>query len=287
VAGLQAILNGVLVGGIYALIAMGMALVFGVMRLVNFAHGAFLMVGMYLAYFGYTLFKLNPYWGFGVVGAGLFLLGMGVYWLLIRRVMGQSDFLQILLTEGIALCLVGGAQLLFTGDYRSISLPLADKTANLGALNFNVAYVVSFVIAVLAVTSMYLYMKYTEMGRAIRGVAQNQGVAPLMGIRVQWISGISFAFGCACAGAAGALLLPIFYVNPTIGGPYTLKSFVIVVLGGMGSVEGAALGGLILGVTEGLTAYYWSDSYTQVVDFVLFLAVLLLRPQGLLGKKAP
>jgi len=112
-------------------------------------------------------------------------------------------------------------------------------------------------------------------------------VAPLMGIRVRWISGISFAFGVACAGGAGALLLPVFYVNPTIGAPYTLKSFVIVVLGGMGSVEGAALGGLILGVTEGLTAYYWSDSYTQVVDFVLFLAVLLLRPQGLFGKKAP
>jgi branched-chain amino acid transport system permease protein len=287
VAALQAILNGLLVGGIYALIAMGMALVFGVMRLVNFAHGAFLMVGMYCAYFGYTLFKLNPYWGFGVVGAALFLLGLGAYWLLVRRVMGQSDFLQILLTEGIALCLVGGAQLLFTGDYRSIGLPLADRTANLGALNFNVAYMVSFAIAVLAVTAMYSFMKYSEMGRAIRGVAQNRGVAPLMGIRVQWISGISFAFGTACAGAAGALLLPIFYVNPTIGGPYTLKSFVIVVLGGMGSVEGAALGGLILGVTEGLTAYYWSDSYTQVVDFVLFLAVLLLRPQGLLGKKAP
>jgi len=287
VAALQAILNGVLVGGIYALIAMGMALVFGVMRLVNFAHGAFLMVGMYAAYFGYTLFKINPYWGFGLVGAALFILGMAVYWLLVRRVMGQSDFLQILLTEGIALCLVGGAQLLFTGDYRSISLPLADRTATWGPLNFNVAYVVSFVIAVLAVTSMYLYMKYTEMGRAIRGVAQNRGVAPLMGIRVQWISGISFAFGVACAGAAGALLLPIFYVNPTIGSPYNLKSFVIVVLGGMGSVEGAALGGLILGVTEGLTAYYWSDSYTQVVDFVLFLAVLLLRPQGLFGKKAP
>lgn len=286
-AALQAILNGLLVGGIYALIAMGMALVFGVMRLVNFAHGSFLMVGMYLAYFGYTLFKVNPYWGFVGVGAALFLLGISVYWLLVRRVMGQSDFLQILLTEGIALCLVGGAQLLFTGDYRSIGLPLADKTANLGPLNFNVAYVLSFVIAVLAVTAMYLFMRYSEMGRAIRGVAQNRGVAPLMGIRVQWISGISFAFGVACAGAAGALLLPIFYVNPTIGSPYTLKSFVIVVLGGMGSVEGAALGGLILGVTEGLTAYYWSDSYTQVVDFVLFLAVLLLRPQGLLGKKAP
>jgi len=287
VATLQAILNGLLVGGIYALIAMGMALVFGVMRLVNFAHGSFLMVGMYLAFFGYTLLRINPYWGFVLVGGALFLIGFGIYWLFIRRVMGQSDFLQILLTEGISLCLVGGAQLLFTGDYRSISLPLADRTANAGALNFNVAYAVSFAIALLGATCMYLYMRYTEMGRAIRAVAQNQGVAPLMGIRVGWVSGISFAFGVACAGAAGALLLPVFYVNPTVGGPYNLKSFVIVVLGGMGSLEGAALGGLLLGVTEGLTAYYWEDSYTQVVDFVVFLAVLLLRPQGLFGKKAP
>lgn len=286
-ATVQAILNGLLVGGIYALIAMGMALVFGVMRLVNFAHGSFLMVGMYLAFFGYTLLRINPYWGFVLVGGALFLIGFGTYWLFIRRVMGQSDFLQILLTEGISLCLVGGAQLLFTGDYRSISLPLADKTANVGALNFNVAYAVSFAIALFGASCMYLYMRYTEMGRAIRAVAQNQGVAPLMGIRVGWVSAISFAFGVACAGAAGALLLPVFYVNPTVGGPYTLKSFVIVVLGGMGSLEGAALGGLMLGVTEGLTAYYWEDSYTQVVDFIVFLAVLLLRPQGLFGRKAP
>ncbi|HXX29503.1 MAG TPA: branched-chain amino acid ABC transporter permease [Myxococcaceae bacterium] len=286
-ATLQAILNGLLVGGIYALIAMGMALVFGVMRLVNFAHASFLMVGMYLAYFGYTLFKINPYWGFVLVGGALAVIGLGVYFLLIRRVMGQSDFLQILLTEGVSLCLIGTAQLLFTGDYRSINLPLANQTATLGGLNFNVAYAVSFAIAIFGATCMYLYMRYTEMGRAIRAVAQNQTVAPLMGIRVAWVSGISFAFGVACAGAAGALLLPIFYVNPTVGGPYNLKSFVIVVLGGMGSLEGAALGGLILGVTEGLTAYYWEDSYTQVVDFILFLAVLLLRPQGLFGRKAP
>jgi branched-chain amino acid transport system permease protein len=287
VAALQAILNGILVGGIYALIAMGMALIFGVMRLVNFAHAAFLMVGMYLAYFGYTLLKINPYWGFALVAAVLFVVALGVYWLLIRRVMGQSDFLQILLTEGIGLCLVGGAQLLFTGDYRSINLPISNRTAAVGPLNFNVAYVVSFVIAVVVVGAMYLYLTRTETGRAIRGVAQNRGVAPLMGIKVERVSGIAFALGVACAGAAGALLLPVFYVNPTVGGPYNLKSFVIVVLGGMGSVEGAALGGLILGVTEGLTAYYWSDSYTQVVNFIVFLGVLLVRPQGLFGRKAP
>src|SRR5271170_680040 len=143
---------------------MGMALIFGVMRLVNFAHGAFLMVGMYVAYFGYTLFKVNPYWGCALVGAALFIIGLAGYWLLIRRVMGQSDFLQILLTEGIALCLVGGAQLLFTGDYRSISLPLANQTARLGSLNFSAAYVVSFAIAMLGAAGMYLYMRYTEMG---------------------------------------------------------------------------------------------------------------------------
>ncbi len=124
------------------------------------------------------------------------------------------------------------------------------------------------------------------MGRAIRAVAQNRTVAPLMGIRVERVSAITFGLGIACAGIAGALLLPVFWTNPTVGGPYTLKSFVIVVLGGMGSVQGAALGGLLLGVAEQFTAYGWADRYAEVVDFVLFLAVLLFRPQGLFGGKS-
>jgi branched-chain amino acid transport system permease protein len=124
------------------------------------------------------------------------------------------------------------------------------------------------------------------MGRAIRAVAQNRSVAPLMGIRVERVSAITFGLGIACAGIAGALLLPIFWTNPTVGAPYTLKSFVIVVLGGMGSVQGAALGGLLLGVAEQFTAYTWADRYTEVVNFVIFLLVLLFRPQGLFGGKA-
>ena len=285
-AWIQAFLNGLLVGGIYALIASGMALIFGVMRLVNFAHGAFLMLGTYLSYYGWTLLGLNPYLGFPLWGAVLFLLAVGTYWLLVRRVMGQSDFLQILLTEGIGLILVGVAQLWFGADYRQINLPIANRIGGFGPFHFSVGYLLSFAVSVALVLGLRRFLSRTEMGRAIRAVAQNRTVAPLMGIRVERVSAITFGLGIACAGIAGALLLPVFWTNPTVGGPYTLKSFVIVVLGGMGSVQGAALGGLLLGVAEQFTAYGWADRYAEVVDFVLFLAVLLFRPQGLFGGKS-
>jgi branched-chain amino acid transport system permease protein len=282
----QAFLNGLLVGGVYALIASGMALIFGVMRLVNFAHGAFLMLGTYLSYYGWVLLGLNPYLFFPLWGVVLFLFAVGVYRLLVRRVMGANDFLQILLTEGISLALVGLAQLVFGADYRQINLPVANRITGFGSLHFSVGYILSFAVSCLLVIALTQFLARTEMGRAIRAVAQNRSVAPLMGIRVERVSAITFGLGIACAGIAGALLLPIFWTNPTVGAPYTLKSFVIVVLGGMGSVQGAALGGLLLGVAEQFTAYTWADRYAEVVNFVIFLLVLLFRPQGLFGGKA-
>jgi branched-chain amino acid transport system permease protein len=286
VAFVQAFLNGLLVGGVYALIASGMALIFGVMRLVNFAHGAFLMLGTYLSYYGWVLLGLNPYFGFPLWGAVLFAFALGVYWLLVRRVMGANDFLQILLTEGISLALVGLAQLVFGADYRQINLPVANRITGFGSLHFSVGYILSFAVSLALVIGLTQFLGRTEMGRAIRAVAQNRTVAPLMGIRVERVSAITFGLGIACAGVAGALLLPIFWTNPTVGAPYTLKSFVIVVLGGMGSVQGAALGGLLLGVAEQFTAYTWADRYAEVVNFVIFLLVLLFRPQGLFGGKS-
>ena len=282
----QAFLNGLLVGGVYALIASGMALIFGVMRLVNFAHGAFLMLGTYLSYYGWVLLGLNPYLFFPLWGVVLFLFAVGIYRVLVRRVMGASDFLQILLTEGISLALIGLAQLVFGADYRQINLPIANRITGFGPFHFSVGYILSFAVSVLLVIALTQFLSRTEMGRAIRAVAQNRSVAPLMGIRVERVSAITFGLGIACAGIAGALLLPIFWTNPTVGAPYTLKSFVIVVLGGMGSVQGAALGGLLLGVAEQFTAYTWADRYTEVVNFVIFLLVLLFRPQGLFGGKA-
>ena len=285
-AWVQAFLNGLLVGGVYALIASGMALIFGVMRLVNFAHGSFLMVGTYLSYYGWVLLGLNPYWAFPLWGAVLFAGAVGIYWLLVRRVMGANDFLQILLTEGISLALVGLAQLVFGADYRQINLPIANRITGFGSLHFSVGYILSFAVSVALVIALRQFLGHTEMGRAIRAVAQNRTVAPLMGIRVERVSAITFGLGIACAGVAGALLLPIFWTNPTVGAPYTLKSFVIVVLGGMGSVQGAALGGILLGIAEQFTAYAWADRYAEVVNFVIFLLVLLFRPQGLFGGKA-
>jgi branched-chain amino acid transport system permease protein len=282
----QAFLNGLLVGGVYALIASGMALIFGVMRLVNFAHGAFLMLGTYLSYYGWVLLGLNPYLFFPLWGVVLFVFAVGIYRVLVRRVMGANDFLQILLTEGISLALVGLAQLVFGADYRQINLPIANRITGFGSLHFSVGYILSFAVSLLLVIALTQFLARTEMGRAIRAVAQNRTVAPLMGIRVERVSAITFGLGIACAGIAGALLLPIFWTNPTVGAPYTLKSFVIVVLGGMGSVQGAALGGLLLGVAEQFTAYTWADRYAEVVNFVIFLLVLLFRPQGLFGGKA-
>jgi branched-chain amino acid transport system permease protein len=285
VAVLQAILTGLLTGGLYGLIGMGLALVFGVMRVVNFAHGAFLMLGMYAAYFAYTGLHVSPYLSFPAVMVLLFGVGLSAYWGLVRYVMSASHSMQILLTAGVSLFLIGLAQLAFGADYRQLNLPLASQSDHLGPLQANRAFVVSFFVAVALAAALYWLVRRTDLGRAMRAVAQNRSTAALMGIQIEWVSAIAFAIGVACAGIGGALLLPVFYTYPTVGEPFQIRSFVIVVLGGMGSIEGAALGGVVLGVAEGLTAYLWSDSYAQVVNFVLFLLILLLRPAGLLGKE--
>ena len=281
---LQAILTGLLTGALYALIGMGLALVYGVMRVVNFAHGAYLMVGMYLTYFLYVGLRFSPYASLPLVTAALFGLGFLVYWTLIRHVMAAAHSAHILLTTGISLVFVGLAQVLFGADYRQLNLPSASQNDHLGPLTFNRAYLISFVVAGGLCAALQWLVARTEIGRAMRAVAQNRPIAALMGIKVERVSAITFALGVGCAGIGGALLLPVFYAYPTVGDSFQLRSFVIVVLGGMGSIQGAALGGVALGVAEGLTAYLWSDSYTQVVNFVILLVVLLLRPSGLLGK---
>jgi branched-chain amino acid transport system permease protein len=283
---LQALVTGVLTGGLYALLGMGLALIFGVMRIVNFAHGAFVMAGMYVAYFLYTGLGLSPYASFPIVLFTLFALGLVTYRLLVRRVMTAPHSMQILLTAGLSLVLIGLAQLFFGADYRQLNLPQASQNDALGPLRVNRAYLISFAVATAVAGLLRYTIARTEFGRAMRAVTQNRFAAALVGIPVERVSAVAFAIGAACAGVGGALLLPVFYVYPTVGEPFQLRSFVIVVLGGMGSIEGAALGGVLLGVAESFTAYLWSDSYAPVVSFAIFLSVLLLRPSGLLGKGA-
>lgn len=282
---LQACADGLLTGALYALIGMGLALIFGVMRIVNFAHGAFLMVGMYATYVLFDYFKINPYWGFLPAGLFLFAFGYLCYLLFIRPVRNRSHFMQILMTVGIGLILTDGAQLIFKADYRQTNIDLVNRSMHFGPFGANVAEVVSFVIAIAFVMGLHAFVVKSRTGQALRAISQNPEIAPLMGINLTRIQGFSFALGIALAGVAGGLLLPRLYLFPGVGEDYTTKAFVMVVLGGMGSIEGAALGGLLLGVTESLTSLYAGNEWALIVDFVIFLLVLSFKPSGIFGRQ--
>jgi branched-chain amino acid transport system permease protein len=281
----QACADGLLTGALYALIGMGLALIFGVMRIVNFAHGAFLMVGMYATYVLFDYFKLNPYLGFLPAGVILFIFGYLVYLALIKPVRNRSHFMQILMTTGIGLILTDSAQLIFKADYRQTNIDLVNRSIHIGPFGANAAEVLSFAISIVFVLGLYFFVSRSLTGQALRAISQSPDVAPLMGINLTRIQGFSFALGTALAGIAGGLLLPRLYLFPGVGEDYTTKAFVMVVLGGMGSIEGAALGGLVLGLSESLTSLYIGNQWALIVDFVLFLLVLSFKPSGIFGRQ--
>jgi branched-chain amino acid transport system permease protein len=274
-----------LTGALYALIGMGLALIFGVMRIVNFAHGAFLMVGMYATYVLFDFFKLNPYIGFLPAGVILFIFGYLVYLALIKPVRNRSHFMQILMTTGIGLILTDSAQLIFKADYRQTNIDLVNRSIHIGPFGANAAEVLSFAISIVFVFGLYFFVSRSLTGQALRAISQSPDVAPLMGINLTRIQGFSFALGTALAGIAGGLLLPRLYLFPGVGEDYTTKAFVMVVLGGMGSIEGAALGGLVLGLSESLTSLYIGNQWALIVDFALFLLVLSFKPSGIFGRQ--
>ena len=285
-AAVQAILNGLLTGALYALIGMGMALIFGVMRIVNFTHGAFLMLGMYASYVLFEKTGINPYYGFLISGALLFLIGYVTYLGLLRPIRGQVDFMVILLTMGLALIITDAVQLIFGADYHQINLPLLSKNIHIGSeISLNAPWLVSFAIAAVLAFVLYFLVTHTMFGRAARAIAQNPYAAPLMGVNLNQVQAISFGIGSAAAGIAGGLLLPVFYLFPEVGNQFKLKSFVMVVLGGMGSIQGAAIAGLVLGVVESLTSLYWGNEWALAVDFVIFILVLSLKPSGIFGSQ--
>lgn len=282
----QAVLDGILTGSLYALIAMGMALIFGVMRIVNFAHGAFLMLGMYATWVMFEHAHINPYIGFIPAGVLLFIIGAAVYAGLVRHVPVQAEFMIILLTLGVSLICVDSILLIFGADYHQLNFPLLGKNFRLGSqISLNAPWVISFGIALLAAAGLYMFVMRTMFGRAARAIAQNPYSAPLMGINIHRVQAVTFGLGAAAAGIAGALLLPVFYLYPDVGHLFNLKSFLMVVMGGMGSIEGAAAAGLVLGVVESLTSRYWGNEWALVVDFVIFILVLSLKPSGIFGSQ--
>jgi branched-chain amino acid transport system permease protein len=278
------VISGVLVGGVYALIGIGLTIIFGVMRVINFAHGDLLMLGMYLTWGLFTAWQVDPFASIVIVIPLMFALGAFLQKAFINRVLNALPQNQILLTIGLGLIMSNVVMLLFTSDYRILSTSYSSASVNLLGLSLSKPLMFSFAITAAITAGLYWFLINTDTGQAIRATAQDREAAQLMGINVGRMSVIAFGIGAALSGTAGALISPTYYIFPQVGSQFTLKAFVIVVLGGMGSIVGATLGGIIIGATESLAAVYISSGMKELVVYVLFLLVLLFKPAGLMGK---
>ena len=282
----QSLISGILTGGVYALAAMGMSLVFGVMNISNFAHGDLMMLGMYLAYFTFTLFHVDPFLSLLLVMPTAFVFGYLLEKIFIQRVLDHPHQNQILLTVGLGLIMSNTALLAFTSDPKILTTSYSSSSFTLpGEISVSEPLLFSFMITCAITAVLYLFLSRTKTGMALRATSQNREAAQLMGINVSRIGAIAFGIGTLLAATAGALISPTYYIHPLAGHSFLLKSFTICVFGGLGSVIGATVGGLVIGVVEALSSSYLSTDWKDVVVFTLFLAVLLLRPQGLFGKK--
>ena len=279
----QSIANGLLLGGIYALAALGLSLVFGIMDIVNLAHGHMLMVGAYVAIGFFAATGITPLVGMFLAIILMFGLGMLLQVVLLRHVVDEGLEQPIIVLFGLALVLQNVGQSLVGGDSRSSDISIPGNAIDVGFASLSFPRTVTFVVSVLLIVATWGFLQYTKTGQAIRATAQNRTAARYMGIDTDKMYVITLGIGTALAGAAGALLSMIFPITPFVGWSYLLKTFAVVVLGGVGSVLGTLVGGLILGVSENLGGIYLGGGYRDVVSLLIFLGVLLLRPQGLFG----
>lgn len=286
---LQSLIDGLLIGGVYATIAVGLSLAFGVMRIINWAQGELLMISMYVSYVIFSSLGLDPY----VIAVITAVIMFGVGYLLqntiisniLARETAREPVSVLLFTAGLGMFLSNGVLAIVGSAPVSVITKYFGKMLVINDIFISVPKLISFVIALLCTLLLYLFLQKSEMGRAIRATAQNRQVATLMGINQKKIYNIAFGISIALVGVSGALLLPYYTVSYSIGTTFSFKSFIIVVLGGKGSVLGALLGGLIVGVIEKIGGQMFSDTYAQMAVFVVFVLVLLFKPNGLLGEK--
>jgi branched-chain amino acid transport system permease protein len=288
---LQTVIQGFLLGGLYALLGIGMTIIMGVMKIINLAHGELMMVAMYIAFVLFSFFHIDPYLSVFVASPLLFLLGAALQKFLITPVLKVDSILpenQVILTVGIGMVLANIATIIFKSDYLQTPVDYSTKAWYLSdfwrnspiELSLSLPWTVSFVIAVLITIGLWFFLTKTDMGKSIRATAQDQDAAILMGVNVNRMRIITFGLGSALVGAAGCLFIPIYYIYPDIGGQFTLIAFVITILGGLGSTVGAIIGGLILGLFESLTATYIGMGWAPVGRFVIFVAALIFLPGG-------
>ena len=286
---LQALIDGLLIGGVYAVIAIGLSLAFGVMRIVNWAHGELLMLSIYISYFIFTWVGIDPYllmFLTAVLMAGFgYILQRFVISNMLAREKEVEPISVLLFTAGLGVFLSNLALVIFKGNPRTATTVYTGRSIHAGMLYVSVPKLISFVIAMGCTVLLYYFLQKSETGRAIRAASQNRNVVTLMGVNIKRLYNIAFAISVGMVGIAGALLLPYSSVQPTSGTTYSFKSFVIIVLGGQGSVIGALISGLLVGIIEKVGTLYFSDTTAQIAVFAVFVLVLLLRPNGLFGRK--
>ncbi|MBR1220390.1 branched-chain amino acid ABC transporter permease [Bradyrhizobium sp. U87765 SZCCT0131] len=279
----QAILDGLMIGGVYALISIGLTLVFGVMGIVNFAQAEFLMLGMFVAYYAWAWLGLDPLLAAPLAFIVVFALGALLQRLLIRRVMQAPEVAQIFLTVGLLIVLENAALLMFGSGFRSVTTPYQTSSLQLGPLFISVPYLAAFAMSVASGLVLFVFMKSSWFGRAMRATAQDPMAAKLMGINADRMHMLAFALGVGLTAFGGAVILPYLTASPAVGGQFVVLMFTVVVLGGLGSVAGAVVGGLAVGIIQSLSALVFPIQLQNLVLFVVFIAVLALRPKGLLG----
>lgn len=279
----QTLVAGVLKGGLYALIGIGMTLIMGVMGIINLAHGQMMMLAMYLTYVCFHFLGLDPYLTLFVSVPCLFLVGVGVQKYTLNPLLKVESLLpenQVLMTVGVGMVMTEVARFIFSSNYVSVKTSYSDATFFIGGISFSMALTIAFVFACVLTGAMFWFLLKTDLGRSIRAVAQDAEAASLMGVNAERIRTITMGMGAGLVAAAGTLLLPIYYLFPDIGGPFTRKAFVITILGGLGSTVGAILGGVTLGLAEAFGATYIGMDFEDMMGLVIFILVLLFLPGG-------
>jgi branched-chain amino acid transport system permease protein len=280
---LQLLVSGILLGGVYALIALGLTLIFGVMRLINFAQGEFITLGMYAAFWFYLGVGGNPYLSLLAVVPASLAIGWGLERTLFRRMGSAPPAMQMLVTFGLSLALQNAMLLVFGGDYRAVRSSFARETLTLGGIHVSVAQLIAFLASIGIGLLLMLSLNRTRTGRALRAVQQNRYAIQLMGVNIQRLFAIAFAIGTSLAAVAGVLLAPSYFISPTIGAGLVFTGFVVVVLGGLGSLGGAIFGGLMIGVIESFSGFYLPSGLKDTVPLAVFVLVLIVKPAGLFG----
>ncbi len=282
---MQVLVNGILLGGLYACMAIGFSVIWGVMNLINLAHGSMIVLGAYITYFITTQTSIDPFLTIPISGAGLFVLGFLLQKYLLNYVVHASVFMTLILTFGLDMVMINVNLALFTADIRSITTSYAGLGFQIGEIRLPYTRLGVFILALALTFALYLFMQRTRIGRAIRATAQNVRAARVLGIDTKRIYAVTFGIGACMAGAAGSLMAVVYAFSPVVGASFTMKSFVIVVLGGLGSMHGAIVAGIILGVAENLVSGLLDPGYSEATGFILLVLILVLRPRGLFGKQ--